>query len=318
MVNIEIQKSDEVDEQEIVSFIIEAQKQLDKPLRCGNTQEEVEKFVSDAAKILFHYILARENEKLIGLTGLYIFTESMVYLDSWNPLVLPGDDFEEQFIRLVRASIDHTRAIGRIRLEVFLMNLTDDIRGTYERLRPLYEAGGMARGNEWSQMVCDLTVSELKESTLPEGFSFKKLVDVDNEEIWPCYNQTFLASGDRRYLDQTEAQRRENFDEFFGRTKPIEKDASLLLYAGDRIIGFHKIDITKEGGFVNGVGVHPEFRRRGLGRMLMTASLVRAAQNGMKRVILEVDIENHRAIGLYQQLGFRKIRGSISHIWSEN
>lgn len=67
---------------------------------------------------------------------------------------------------------------------------------------------------------------------------------------------------------------------------------------------------------MNGVGIHPEFRRRGLGKALMTASLVRAAQNKMKRVILEVDIENHRAIGLYEQLGFRKVRGSISHVWS--
>ena len=97
-------------------------------------------------------------------------------------------------------------------------------------------------------MVCDLTTSELKEPDLPAGFSLRRLVEVDNEEIWPCYNETFLASGDRRYLNQTEAQRRENFDEFFGRSKPIEEDASLLLYAGDRIVGFHKIDIIREGG----------------------------------------------------------------------
>jgi ribosomal protein S18 acetylase RimI-like enzyme len=52
------------------------------------------------------------------------------------------------------------------------------------------------------------------------------------------------------------------------------------------------------------------------GKALMTASLVRAAQNKMATVILEVDIENHRAIALYEQLGFRKRRGSISHIWT--
>ena len=66
---------------------------------------------------------------------------------------------------------------------------------------------------------------------------------------------------------------------------------------------------------MNGVGIHPEFRRRGLGKALMSASLVRAAENKMDKVILEVDIENHRAIGLYEQLGFRKVRSSISHVW---
>ena len=101
-------------------------------------------------------------------------------------------------------------------------------------------------------MVCDLTTCELQEPVLPEGFSFRRLVEVGNEEIWLCYNETFLPSGDRRYLNQTEAQRWENFDDFFDRSKPIEEEASLLLYARDRIVGFHKINIIKEGGFMNG------------------------------------------------------------------
>jgi ribosomal protein S18 acetylase RimI-like enzyme len=151
---------------------------------------------------------------------------------------------------------------------------------------------------------------------LTVGFSLRPIVEVSNEEIWPCYNETFLSSGDGRYWDQTKAQRRQNFDDFFSRSKSIEEDASLLLCAGDRIVGFHKIDIIGEGGFVNGVGIRPEFRRRGLAKMLMTASLVRAARNRMENVILEVDIENHQAIALYEQLGFRKRREPISHIWN--
>ena len=46
----------------------------------------------------------------------------------------------------------------------------------------------------------------------------------------------------------------------------------------------------------------------------MTASLVRAAENGMKDLILEVDITNKRAIALYEQLGFKQTKGSISHV----
>ena len=77
-----------------------------------------------------------------------------------------------------------------------------------------------------------------------------------------------------------------------------------------------KINIYSIGGFVNGVGTHPDFRRRGLARLLMTSSIVRAAQNGMKDLILEVDIENHHAIALYEQLGFKQTKGSISHVWT--
>ena len=317
-IDIEILKPEQINIPELVEFTMEAQEQLDEQLRVGKTKDEVEKYIRGAFKApIFHYIFARRLGKLVGMAGCFAFTESMVYLDGWNPLVLLGEDYEEIFKLLVTESIKHTQTIGRTRLEIFLMELTDDIRTTYDRVRTLYESAGMRRGNEWSHMVCDLTSSTLKEPQIPEGFTLKPLIEVDNEEIWPSYNATFLASGDQRYLDQTEDQRRENFDDFFDRSKPIEEDASLLLYSGDLIVGFMKINLYSIGGFINGVGTHPDFRRRGLARLLMTSSIVRAAQNGMKELILEVDITNRQAIALYEQLGFKKMKGSISHVWTK-
>ena len=303
---------------EIVNFIIEAEKLLDPQMRSGKTREEVEKVTKGAfAADTFHYIFARMHGKVVGLAGCFAFTESMVILEYWHPLVLPGDHYEEVFQLLVKESIKHTQSIGRSRIEVFLMNITDENRSTYHRVGPLYEKGGMKRGNEWSQMVCDLTSYKLKEPEIPEGFSLRPIVDVSNDEIWPCYNTTFLSSGDRRYLNQTESQRKESFDDFFNRSKPIEEDASLLLYHDKQVVGFMKINLYDFGGFVNGIGIHPDFRGRGLARLLMTSSLVRAAQNGMKDLILEVDIENTQAISLYEKIGFEKKRGSISHVWTE-
>ncbi len=316
LVEIEVFKPENVDFQEIVHFMLEAQQQLDEQLRSGNTKEEIERFVKRAAQNHFYYVLARDGKKLVGLVGLYVLSESMIYLDPWNPLVLPRKDSDDIFVQLVKASIEHTQSLGRNRLEVFLMELTDDIRGTYDRVRPLYEAGGMRRGNEWTQMWCDLTTLTLKEPDFPEGFILKRIIEVDNEEIWPTYNETFLSSGDNRYLNQTEAQRRENFDNFFDRSISIEEDASLLLYDKDQVVGFMKINIYDIGGFVNGIGIHPDYRKRGLAKKLMTASLVRAAENRMENVVLEVDIENSQAIALYEKLGFKRKRGSISHIWT--
>jgi ribosomal protein S18 acetylase RimI-like enzyme len=304
--------------EEIVAFTVEAEKHLPVELRCGASPEAVEKFIRDALDCKYYFLLAREDGNLVGWAGLYAITDSMVYLDSWHPLVLPGPSYEEVFRLLVKESIKHTQAIGRDRLEVFLMRLTDENRATYDRVGPLYESAGMRQGGEWSQMWRDLTKGDLEEPKIPEGFHLRKLSEVKNEDIWPCYNATFLSSEDERYLGQTEEQRRENFDEFFDRTKPIEEDGSILLYTGDRIIGFMKINLGyfKDGGFINGVGIHPDFRRRGLARLLMTASMVRAAKNGMKHLVLEVDTVNHQAIALYEKLGFVKRRGSISHLWT--
>lgn len=54
-----------------------------------------------------------------------------------------------------------------------------------------------------------------------------------------------------------------------------------------------------------GMGVHDDFRRRGIGRALLLA-LLDAADNwlGLRRVELDVNVDNEAAIALYESLGF--------------
>jgi mycothiol synthase len=54
------------------------------------------------------------------------------------------------------------------------------------------------------------------------------------------------------------------------------------------------------------LGVPPQFRRRGLGTCLMLDALRRLRENGFKRVELDMDSLNHKALPLYRQLGFRE------------
>lgn len=64
----------------------------------------------------------------------------------------------------------------------------------------------------------------------------------------------------------------------------------------------------ERGGSIQNLGITPEHRGRGLGRLLLCQSLMGFRAAGHKRVTLEVTGQNHTAIGLYQQLGFRRVR----------
>ena len=296
---------------------MEAETQLPERLRCGITKTDVESFIRGTEGAPYYYILARERGNLVGYAGIYVYTASMVYLESWQPLILPEYSSESLFLQILKECIEQVRRIGRNRLEVFLMNLTEDVMGTYELYKPLYEAAGMKRGHEWTSMTCDLSRSKLKEPEFPDDFHLRPLSEISNEELWPCYNASFMTSEDGRYLNQTEEQRRENFEDFFDRKKPMVDDASIVLMNREEIVGFMKINIYSDSGFVNGVGIHPDYRRRGLGRAMMKASLVRAKQSDMQSVTLEVDVENKGAIELYKQVDFISTHGSISHVWKE-
>ena len=55
------------------------------------------------------------------------------------------------------------------------------------------------------------------------------------------------------------------------------------------------------------LGVCPEFRRRGLGICLMEEAMGRLRENGFKRVELDMDSLNFKALPLYEGLGFREM-----------
>lgn len=87
---------------------------------------------------------------------------------------------------------------------------------------------------------------------------------------------------------------------------------------GDRLVGnvsIYPANYPTSLGktwIVANVGVHPDFRGRGIARQLMQASMALIQQRGGKRAILQVDADNHVAIRLYESLGFVQERTWIN------
>ena len=54
------------------------------------------------------------------------------------------------------------------------------------------------------------------------------------------------------------------------------------------------------------MNVHPKERGRGLGRLLMEACHERLRALGMRRCVLEVNVENESAMRLYEATGYTR------------
>jgi ribosomal protein S18 acetylase RimI-like enzyme len=313
MVNITGHSRDSIDVEELAAFTHQAYSKLPIPYKYGETQEEIAAFLKSERSCPNFLALARADGALQGWAGVYRWTDSMAYFLSWHPLVIPPDPAISQ--RLVQECIQYTAASGRDRMEAFLMNLTAEYRDYAAQCGAIYQAAGMARGYEWNYMEADLQQLGFSIREMPGTMSVRTLSEVSNDELWPSYDAAFLNGGDRRYAQQSEAQRRENFESFFSRKVPMDEEASLVLFDGETIVGFVKIDIVAEGTYVHGVGVIPEYRRQGLGRYILGTSLRRAAENHHEKMVLEVDKANQAAVGLYESLGFKTVKGSVSYIW---
>ena len=68
-----------------------------------------------------------------------------------------------------------------------------------------------------------------------------------------------------------------------------------------------------EIGRIEGVYVAPEFRRRGIGRMMMGRALEICARSLFKHVFLSVDPVNEAALALYRPMGFARIGELVTY-----
>ena len=86
-----------------------------------------------------------------------------------------------------------------------------------------------------------------------------------------------------------------------------EKDGGIVLaaYCGERLAGMIAGFTAGDTGEILTVTTAPEYRRHGVGRMLMEAFL-KAIPEGVETIALEVRQSNAAAVALYESFGFEK------------
>lgn len=96
-------------------------------------------------------------------------------------------------------------------------------------------------------------------------------------------------------------------------------DLSLLLLQGPEAVGFAISHVETEGaddpadvGWIVQMGVRPPWRRRGLGRALLCEVMHGFQADGLASAALEVNIDNRRAMRVYERLGFERCRRRTS------
>lgn len=85
-------------------------------------------------------------------------------------------------------------------------------------------------------------------------------------------------------------------------TFPLSQESS-------RLIGIGCFWAILEEAHITILGIHPDYRGKGLGRLLLQELLAEAVRWGLERATLEVRESNVGAIALYQKFGF-KIAGN--------
>jgi len=85
-------------------------------------------------------------------------------------------------------------------------------------------------------------------------------------------------------------------------------DSSRVAFRDGEAVGLGNLNRRGEDAWIGGVGVVTSARRSGVGEALMHAVHEQAREHGVRRVWLEVIVENTGAVALYEKLGYELVQ----------
>lgn len=87
--------------------------------------------------------------------------------------------------------------------------------------------------------------------------------------------------------------------------------------AGDAVVGFAGVWLMVDDAHVTTFGVHPDWRRQGIGRQLLLNLYELSVALGARQMTLEVRVSNAGAQALYRSFGF-EIVGRRPHYYTDD
>ncbi|WP_456369578.1 ribosomal protein S18-alanine N-acetyltransferase [Geoglobus sp.] len=85
---------------------------------------------------------------------------------------------------------------------------------------------------------------------------------------------------------------------------------------GAMVVGYAVLVYRESEAKIMSIAVKKEFRRRGIGKMLLREAIKKAKERGARRLLLEVRVSNVAAQQLYKKFGFRVV-GVLESYYSD-
>jgi ribosomal-protein-alanine N-acetyltransferase len=80
-----------------------------------------------------------------------------------------------------------------------------------------------------------------------------------------------------------------------------------VLESNSQIIGYIGVAYVGEDADIQTIAITTESQRKGYGEQLIITALNFLSKHGIKKVFLEVEVNNSPAISMYQKLGFQNL-----------
>ena len=85
------------------------------------------------------------------------------------------------------------------------------------------------------------------------------------------------------------------------------ENVGFVIMDGAQALAYGGMTTVLDEGTVTNIATHPDARRQGLGRQIVSSLLREAETRGLEKVFLEVRVSNEAAWRLYEQMNFSRV-----------
>lgn len=239
-----------------------------------------------------------------GITGyIDVISEPEIGRAVLQYLIHPEQRLKGITEKLVECAVERAE---KLRAEKVQVNLPQD----NEDGKRLFEKIGFRFVRRFLEMTLNLSID--RQSEVPSNdYPCRLMLEGEIEKLTKLQNRSFLNTWGFNPNTTEEIIYRihlpnasfEDITFCFDGNEPIA-------YCWARI--FEKEAATEgKTGRINMVGVDPDYRGKGLGKMVLVAGLTNLKSRGVRIVDLTVDGENYVARALYESLGFKRRTSSL-------
>lgn len=315
-----IHKWDELDLDELAEFSFEARQSRPETFDSDRTIERERRIINHISQFSPSYVLiAQKRKRKLGWVSFDFRSASILEIGRWLPIILQERCENQVIASLIEECKKYCKRIDYPRIEVSFSIRDKGEKQAYEIYKRWYEANDMPIKDEISYMNRNLSESDITEILIPETLETKSIMEISDNKLYTCYYEAFIQAQDRMFQDQTEKERQEYYHDYFSKSKPLIKEASLVLKKteSNEIIGVTLVRPRGEDAHLALLVVHPKFQGRKLGGLLLRLIIKTVCQQGFKTISLGVDIDNP-SMRIYQKFGFKTNTHIITHCWKLN
>ncbi|UCE29491.1 MAG: GNAT family N-acetyltransferase [Candidatus Bathyarchaeota archaeon] len=252
-------------------------------------------------------LVAEDNGKIVGWLAFYEISDCRpAHIWNWHPVVFPDKSENKIANGLIQEALSLLKEMGSLKVTIDFPRVNANTQSYFSKYLDWYSQCGVAEIFEEKFYKKNITEENI-EISIPDEYSLGHIFETDLDDLFECWVEIFSSSNDQFFLSLDTESRRNLFFDGWDREKPLIKEASLTLLHKSKLIGFSRLlpMYEKTDGFLSGIGILPEYRRKGLAQELLKVSMLKLKGLDYQTMSFFVSTRNLAAISFYEKLGFK-------------